>query len=188
MLIDDDDPGRSLGDDVVFMQLRPGRAKGMLLVRLRLLLPDGGEGRAMGRLGKAGGLEGEGTGKAGLAGAIHLIDRTEGLQGSLADGRRRSMPRTRQGRFQRCDDEGSCGVRLAEPHLGLCRVDVHINPLRISDQIQDRRRVPVAGKHVEIRSAKGTVKHPVQHWATVDEHILLCRRPARIGRQGGIAL
>ena len=46
VLVDNDDAFGGLGDDVVFMQLRAGGAKGVLLVRLRLLVAGRREHRA----------------------------------------------------------------------------------------------------------------------------------------------
>ena len=81
VLIDDDDPGFGLRDDVVFMHLRAGGPQGTGLVAHRGRL-DPCRRRSL-RLGKAktrrrrvwrGGLIGHGSAQGPRRGAIHLID------------------------------------------------------------------------------------------------------------------
>ena len=64
---------------------------------------------------------------------------------------------------------------------------VHIHALRINEQVQHRRRMPVAAEKIIIGRAQGPIKRAVQHWPAVHKDKLLHRRAARIGRQGGIA-
>ncbi len=56
------------------------------------------------------------------------------------------MPGARQRLAQRRDDEPARRRGVAEPDLGLGRVDVHVDEMRVAVDEERRRRVPVAAR------------------------------------------
>ncbi len=78
-----------------------------------------------------------------------------------------------QGVAQAADDQAAHQGRIAEPDLGLGRVDVDVDEQRVDLEEQHRRRVAVAGQEVGIGAAQGALQQPVAHRAAVDEQILV---------------
>ena len=68
--------------------------------------------------------------------------------------------------------------RVAEAHLGLGRVDVDVDRLRVARDEQGRDRVPVGGQKIEIGGAQGARQRLVAHRPAVDEEILEQARSA----------
>ena len=97
------------------------------------------------------------------------------------------MSRLRQGMLERADDEPAHEARLAEPHLGLGRMDIHVD--RLGRQVEEQRqhRVTVAGEEVLIGAPHRAEQQLVAHRPPVDEEILPCRGGAVEGRQPGMA-
>ncbi|MNI46244.1 hypothetical protein D3C73_1006960 [compost metagenome] len=97
------------------------------------------------------------------------------------------MPRGVQGVAQGADDQAAHQRRIAEAHLGLGRVDVHIDIKRVDVDEEGRRRMPVARQEVGVGPPQGALQQAIAHWAAVDEQELVRRIAARIGRQARIA-
>ena len=132
---------------------------------------------ALGRGG--GGTEGGAGEAAGMGG--------ESSQHVVGDGGRGAVARGGESVAQGAHNQAAHQRRIAEPHLGLCGVDVHIDVERIDVEKQHRRRMPVAGEEVGIGAAQRPLQQPVLHGAAVDEQILMARVAARVGRQPRVA-
>ena len=83
----------------------------------------------------------------------------------------------------RADDQAAHQARIAEAHLGLGGMDVHIHLLRRHLEEQRHQRMAVAGKEILIGPAHGALQQPVAHGPIVDEQELLGRRCLVQGRQ-----
>ena len=98
---------------------------------------------------------------------------------------RRPVPRLRQSMPQSRYDQPARQTRLSKTHLGLGRMHVHIHQRGIAIDEQGRRRMAIPAEHIHVSRAQGPDQQLVPHGPPVDEEILMHRRAARIGRQGG---
>jgi hypothetical protein len=92
-------------------------------------------------------------------------------------------PGRRQGVAQAADDQAAHQGRVAEPHLGLGRVDVDVDLGGVERHVEGRRRVAVAGQEVGIGGAQGALQQAVAHGAAVDEQVLVGGVAAVVGGQ-----
>ena len=81
------------------------------------------------------------------------------------------------------NDEAADEGRIAEPHLGLGRVDVDIDFLGRDLQEQRQHRMAIARQHVGIGAAHRADQQTVLHRAAIDEQVLVIGHPAVEGRQ-----
>ena len=81
------------------------------------------------------------------------------------------------------DDHAADQLRIAKPHLGLRRVDVHIDLAARHVEEQRDDRMTVAREQVGIGTAQRPDEQPVLNRAPVDEQILMVRDAAIVGRQ-----
>ena len=88
---------------------------------------------------------------------------------------------------QGADDQAAHQGGIAEPDLGLGRVDVDVDEKRIDVQEQGRRRVPVPRQEVGVGAAERALQQAVLHGAAVDEQILVRGVAPAVGRQAGVA-
>src|SRR3546814_4160901 len=78
------------------------------------------------------------------------------------------MPRPVQRRAQPADDHAPDEPRIAEPHLGLGRVDVDVDEIGGNIQKQRGDGMPVAREHILIGGAECADEQPVLHRTPVD--------------------
>jgi hypothetical protein len=76
---------------------------------------------------------------------------------------------------------------IAEAHLGLGRMDVHVDVGRVQLDVEGRQRMAVAGQEVGVGGAQRALQQPVAHRASVDEQVLVGGVAAAVGRQAGEA-
>ncbi len=84
---------------------------------------------------------------------------------------------------QRPDDQTAHQGGVAEPHLGLRRVNIDVDLLGWAIDEQRDHRVAVAGEHILVGAADRTDQQFVAHRPPVDDEILVARRGAVEGRQ-----
>src|SRR3546814_13324804 len=82
---------------------------------------------------------------------------------------------------QPADDHPAHELRVAKAHLGLGRVDVHIDLARRQVKEQRDDRVAIAGEQVGIGAAQGPDEQPVLYRSPVDEQIRSEER--RVGKE-----
>ena len=74
-------------------------------------------------------------------------------------------------------------ARIAEAHLDLGRVHVHVDPVRCDVDAQHIARLPRTMQHVLVGRAHAMPDQPVAHMAAVDVGVLqICPRPRRLGQ------
>ena len=191
VLINNHHPGGGLRYDVILMHLRPRstqRPRLNLRHRLDPRLRCLGKSHAL-RIIRC--LKRKRPPQCPLRGPVHLIHPHLGphrRQGRIRHRGRRPMPSPRQRRLQPGDNQRPRRLGFPKPHLGFGRMHVHIHSFRVTNQVQHRRRMPVPAQKIEIGHPQCAQQHPVQNRPPVHKDKLLHRRPARIGRQGGIAL
>ncbi len=93
------------------------------------------------------------------------------------------MPGGGQRVAQRPDDQPAHQCGIAEPHLGLGRMDVDVDLLGWPIDEQRDHRVAVAGEHILVGAADRTDQQLVAHRPPVDDEILVARRGAVERRQ-----
>ncbi len=93
------------------------------------------------------------------------------------------MPGGGQRVAQRADDQPAHQCGVAEPHLGLGRMDIDVDLLRRPIDEQRDHRVAVAGEHILVGAADRTDQQLVAHRPPVHDEILVARRGAVEGRQ-----
>ena len=125
---------------------------------------------------------GGGNGKAKLGAGMPDPGRNAATA-ATGDGRRRAVPGGGQRVAQRHDDQPAHRCGVAEPHLGLRRVDVDVDVLRRPVDKQRDHRVAVAGEHILVGAADRPDQQLVAHRPPVDDEILVARRGAVEGRQ-----
>src|SRR5690242_19986467 len=84
---------------------------------------------------------------------------------------------------QSTDDQPADRCRVAEPHLRLCRMDVHVDLLERNVEEKSRDRVPVAGNEIAIGGAQGADEQLVLHRPIIYEKKLLVGHSAVERRQ-----
>ena len=94
----------------------------------------------------------------------------------------RASPSLQRVHQQRADEAG-----VAEAHLGLGRMHVHVDLARRQRHEQRHDRMAVARQVIGIGAADGADQQLVAHRAAVDEQILPERIGAAVRRQPGIA-
>ena len=98
-------------------------------------------------------------------------------------GRDQSQPLRRRHRRLLGGGRGECALDdvphelvqragIAEAHLGLLRMDVHVHAARIEREPQRVRRRAVVVQHVAVGLAQRVREHAVAHEASVDEDVL----------------
>ena len=75
---------------------------------------------------------------------------------------------------QAADDKGSRGLGLAEANLGFRGVNVDVDPFRVDDKVQNRRRVTIPRQEIKVSDTQGAQQQPVLHRPAVHEQVLLC--------------
>jgi hypothetical protein len=198
VLVDDDDAVAGLGDDVGAVHLGPGGAEGKSMGSGDPAVDHrGGDCSVEGPARqpppfRPGHAEPRLAGRpvharpAGLMTAPEPPDcHAEKLEGGRrcraagsppappAAGGRGPVPGPGQRVAQAADDQAADQRRIAEPHLGLGRVDVHVDVGGSMLDEQGRRRMAVAGQEVGIGGAQGPLQQAVAHRAAVDEQILV---------------
>ena len=88
---------------------------------------------------------------------------------------------------KRADDQAAHQAGIAEAHLGLGRMHVHVDLARIERDEQRHHRMAVARQIVGVGGAHRADQQLVAHRPVVDEQILPERIGAGVGRQGGKA-
>ena len=213
VLIDDHDAVPGLGHDVGLVHLGAGgpqrevdRVEGhrrrRSFVKPWLLAVRHGAGPILSRLRAGRDLGQAGDGLGGRLGvlrpAAHLpggetLSRwslrrpawTQVVQGFAGDGGGRPVPGAGQDVTQTADDQAAHQGRIAEPHLGLGRMDVDVDIAGIDLKIERHQRVAVAGQEVGIGAAQRALQQAVAHRPAVHEQVLVSRVAAIIGRQSG---
>ena len=84
-----------------------------------------------------------------------------------------AMPGLVQRAPEATDDQPARQLRVAEAHLGLRWMDVHVDLVGGHVEEQRHYRVPVARQHLGIGATHRAVEQPVLHGAPVDEQILV---------------
>ena len=79
----------------------------------------------------------------------------------------------RQHTPQPCDDQRPRRIRFPKPHFRLGGVHIHVDPFGIGNQVQHRRRMPVAGQDIEIRHPQRRQQQLVLHRAAIHKDMLL---------------
>ena len=199
VLVDQYQPVLRLGDDIGVGDLTAGNAQGIVrrgrIRRYRFLGPATrfGHGAALAsvpgpaRLGHAGGRRGPVApfedraqrGRRLLAHGFLLPARHGTRVGAL----RAALVARRQRAAQARDDEAAHALCIAEPHLGLGGVDVHVDFFCRQVEEQRQHRVAIPREHVGIGAADCTGEQAVLHRAAVDEQILVVGHAAIVGRQ-----
>ena len=113
--------------------------------------------------------------------------RPERGKGVVGDRRRRVMAGRRERAFQCADDEPAHQSRVAEPHLRLRRVHVHVHRVRREVDEERRHGVAPAVQEVRIGRAHGAVQQAVAHRPAVDEEVLVLRAGAVEGGERRVA-
>ena len=83
-------------------------------------------------------------------------------------GRRRPDARRRQLLADRADDQPAHQPRIAEAHIGLGRMHIHIHQPRLKIDEQSRHRMTVPRHHIGIGGADGGGDQLVAHRPSVD--------------------
>ncbi len=202
VLVDDDQAVAGLGQHIGLMQLRPGGPQGMVLQRRWGfgLLDAEGRGRDWRRVlhPRAGFAEprqdGGGRGSAPQAGAAPARGGRrarslgpEAAEGGGGDGGRAADPGAGQGVAQRPHHQAAHQARVAEAHLRLGRVDVHIDLGGVELEVEGRGRVAVAGEDVGVGGPQRPLQQPVANGPPVDEQMLVGAVAPGIGGQAGVA-
>ena len=84
---------------------------------------------------------------------------------------------------QRADDQTAHQCGVAEPYLGLGRMNIDVDLLRWPIDEQRDHRVAVAGEHILVGAADRTDQQLVAHRPPIDDEILVARRGAVERRQ-----
>ena len=111
------------------------------------------------------------------AGGPRRHRRPERRDRGAADGRGRALRLAREPLLQRAHHDRTHQPGLAEAHLGLRRMHVHVHIARIDAHKQSNDRVPVARQIIGVGRPHGADQQFVAHRAIVDEEIL----PERVG-------
>ena len=104
----------------------------------------------------------------------------------MGDGGRRPVAGLGEGVLERADDQAADQADVAEPHLGLHRVDVDVERLGRDFQKQRHQGMAIGREQPLIASPYGAVEQAVAHRPAVDEQILQGRVAAVEGRQPGV--
>ena len=110
------------------------------------------------------------------------------LCGRAGPGRRGAGARGRQRRLDRAAHRLVHLARIAEAHLGLGRMHVHVHPLRRDLQEQHIAGLTAAVQHVLVGGAHAVRQQPVAHMAAVDIDVLQVGAGPRGLRQAGAAV
>ena len=199
VLVDDDDAVGGLGDDVGLMHLR---ARGTQRIGLRggRRLRFHARGRAI-QLRRQRRERGHGLRRQSRRGTAaarreaaprrhrggELRRNGEGAQRIGGHRGRRAMSRRRQRLADRGHDQAAHQGGVAEPHLGLGRMHIHVDLFRRQIDEQSHHRMAVTRQEVLIGAADGADDEPVFHRAAVHEQELLGRGGPVQGRQSGEA-
>ena len=96
---------------------------------------------------------------------------------------RAALVTRRQCLTQARNDKAADTLRIAKAHLGLGRVDVHIDIFARQFEKQREHRVAIASEHVGIGAAHCAGQQAVLYRAAIDEQILVIGDAAIVGRQ-----
>ncbi len=114
--------------------------------------------------------------------------RAERRDGRIAAGRGHALRVARQRLLQGAHDRGTHQPGIAEAHLGLGRMHVHVDLARLDRDEQRHHRMAVARQIVRVGAAHRAEQQPVAHRAAVDEQILRERIALRVSRQRRVTL
>ena len=95
------------------------------------------------------------------------------------------MPRCIQGAAQTGHDHAAHHRCIAESHLGLGRMDIHIDKIMRHIEKQDDHRMAVPGEQILIGTAHRPDQQPVPHRPAIHKQELMVGHTAIIGWQPG---
>ena len=186
VLVDEHDPGRRSRRGCRSRAIAPAPCRAApppVPARRCLRHPARRKSLALSARAATGSAAAAGTQSAARHAAASRRARAERGERGGGDRRRGAMPGGGERVAQGADDQAAHQRRVAEPHLGLGRMDVDVDLVRRAVEKQRDHRMAVAREHVLIGAAHRADQQFVAHRPAVDDEILVARQGAVEGRQ-----